>query len=256
MNRLIKLVVFTVFAAAFSITALAQDVLPVPETTSTDASPRAGSVTLQSPVVFGAIQPGGSYWWTPIGGGATYTVKFKILLTGQIIKWKPQVSCYIYCVTSGDPGELFAAGHDGYDVSWQVIANVNGETSKSEVRRGILNEVNAPSLLSPNHYEQIWRNEVTGFKWNHPAMVTKFTLIVRDFDSGQTVLKTVIQPTTNCWHSSPYDLCAWTFGGVNPSVQQVLKENRHYVWFVKVVGPTGERAKSGKFHLFTLSDRV
>ncbi len=251
MNRTLKLIAFLVCIFTLSVTALAQDVLPLPAAADEDA-PRT-TITLDKPVVFGAIQPGTQFSWTHIGG-VGYKIKFYLRFTQQTIIWEPGTLCAAKCTTLGDPTELLAVAHDGDEVDWSVFVTMSGVKVKSEARRATVNEVNTAALLTPSPYQSVARNQVTFMKWAHLGLVTNYTLIIKNAETGVVVLKVKMNPATYCWDSSPYDLCQYTFGGANPTVQQVLKENKHYIWFVKSVGPTGERDVSNKFDLFTLSD--
>lgn len=252
MNRTLKLIAFLVCIFTFSITTLAQDALPLPAAADEDA-PRT-TIVLDKPGYFHAISPGVVFQWTNIAGASGYDIKFYIHQTKQTLMWDPGVFCSAKCNTLGDPTELFEIARTGYDVDWTVITKVNGVKVKSEARRGIINEVGIASPLSPDHLAQAPRNQFTMFKWAHQGLVVKYTLVVKNANTGEIVLKAKMPVANYCWDSIPYDLCQFSFGGAHPTVQQVLKENKHYIWFVKSLGPTGETAKSNTFHLFTLSD--
>src|SRR5690606_15557148 len=129
MNRLLKLVLFTVFAAAISVTALAQDILPVPEYAA-GAAPKALPIATYGPAQNGEISIMSTLMWEDIGV-ESYKIKFKIISTGQVMSWTPQFTCMAHCTSSGYPAALFDAVHDGDLVKWWVTAKAGDTVFKS-----------------------------------------------------------------------------------------------------------------------------
>jgi hypothetical protein len=239
MNRLLKLVVFIVFAAAFSITALAQDVLPVPEY-SAEATV-IGNIATYGPANNGEISVMSPLMWENIGA-ITYNIKFKIISTGQVITWKPQFMCAPQCMNYEYPMPLFNAVRDGEKVKWWVTATVDGAPYKSVKMTAFVNEVDAPFSLSPSGNNIIARDNIDRLMWNMSDLTVDYKLVVKNANTGSVVLKRTLNSNDVC--DSTDDLCAFVFGGANPAVDSIFNHNTPYKWFVVATGVSGEKAKS------------
>jgi hypothetical protein len=247
MNRLLKLCTMSLLLLLLTAATFAQEVLPLP-VINTESAPRGLSITLNSPVNFGAINPLNAMSWAHIGAPG-YTVKFKILQTGQTLSWKPQVTCAAVCTTTNQPVDLFNLAKDGNDVDWTVVGTVNGVKHTSETRRAILNEVQGVTGLTPSHFSEVYRNDVTVLKWSHDDINKKYVVTLKNADTGAIVIKQTVLSATQCWDASPYDLCALS---INPFM---LAKNTSYIWTLKITGFTGEKTTSGGFVFTTKGDR-
>jgi hypothetical protein len=240
MNRLLKLVIFTLFAAAFSVTALAQDVLPVPEY-SAEAAPKAFNIATYGPAQNGEISAMSTLQWEDIGVDS-YKIKFKIVRTGQVVSWTPQFMCTPQCMNYEYPTPLFNAARDGDQVKWWVIAKSGETVFKSAKMTAFVNEVDAAFSLSPSGNNVIAQDNIDRLMWNMSDLTVDYKLVVKNVETGSIVLKRVLNSTDVC--DSTDDLCAFVFGGANPTVDSVFDHGTDYKWFVVSEGVSGEKAKS------------
>jgi hypothetical protein len=240
MNRLLKLVIFTVFAAAFSVTALAQDVLPVPEY-GAEAAPKAYAIATYGPAQNGEISIMSPLMWEDIGVDS-YKIKFKIVATGQVISWSPQFMCTPQCMNYEYPTVLFNAVRDGEQVKWWVTAKVGETVYKSAKKTAFVNEVDAPVSLSPSGNNVIARDNIDRLMWNMSDLTIDYKLVVKNAETGQVVLKRTLNSNDVC--DSTDDLCAFVFGGANPAIASVFNHGTPYKWFIVSTGVSGEKAKS------------
>lgn len=243
LHRLLTLICFSIICMTFTVATFAQDVLPVPAAPN-EVAPRAG-ITLIQPAMFGGIDPSTVFQWSDIGA-TNYKLIFRMVYGGQVFKWKPAYTCNgTVCQTTQLLGALFDITNDSSVVDWTVKAKLNGVKIKSEARRLTVEEVTAPTPLTPYNEQKVDVNSFIGFTWHHPATAAKYTFFLKDYDSGALIAKVKVKPATGCWESTPYDRCKWD---VTPGL---LQGGRHYVWYLKVVGVTGEKAKSAIYHLIT-----
>jgi hypothetical protein len=240
MNRLLKLVIFTVFAAAFSVTALAQEVLPVPEY-SAESAPRFNSIATYGPASNGEISAMSPLMWEDIGVDS-YKITFKIIATGQIITWKPQFMCTPHCMNYEYPTVLFNAVRDGEKVKWWVSAKAGETVFKSAKKTAFVNEIDAVSIMLPQQDAIIPRDNLIYMMWNMLDTAVEYKLVVKNAKTGAVVLKRNLSSNDIC--SSDQDLCAFVFGGANPSIASVFNHGTPYKWFVVSEGVSGEKAKS------------
>jgi hypothetical protein len=240
MNRLLKLVLFTVFAAALSVTALAQDVLPMPEY-SAEAAPKAYAIATYGPAQNGEISIMNPLMWEDIGVDS-YKIKFKIVSTGQVISWSPQFMCTPQCMNYEYPTVLFNAVRDGEQVKWWVTAKSGDTVFKSAKMTAFVNEVDAALSLSPSGNNVIAHDNIDRLMWNMSDLTIDYKLVVKNAGTGQVVLKLTLNSNDVC--DSTDDLCAFSFGGANPSVDSVFDYGTDYKWFVVSTGASGEKAKS------------
>ena len=239
MKRLLKLVIFTVFAAAFSVTALAQDVLPVPEY-GMEATV-IGNIDTYGPANNGEISVMSPLMWQN-KGAAEYTLKFKVISTGQVITWKPQFMCAPQCMNYEYPMPLFNAVRDGEKVKWWVSAKIDGTLYKSTKLTATVNEVDAPFSLSPSGGNTIAVQNIQYLMWNMSDLAVKYKVVVKNAATGEVIFKRGLNSNDVC--DSVDDLCKFVFGGANPTVNSVLKSGKSYQWFVVATGVSGEKAKS------------
>ena len=246
MNRLhrpLTLICLAIICLTFTVTTFAQDALPVPAAPG-EAAPRA-TMTLIQPAMFGGIDPSTVFQWSDIGA-TNYTLIFRMVYGGEVFIWKPAFTCNgSVCQTQQLLDELFDLTTDSSVVDWSVKAKLNGVNTKSAARRLTVEEVTAPTPLTPYNEQDVNVNSFVGFTWQHPATAAMYTLFVKDYDSGLLIAKQKVNPAVACWDSIPYDRCKWD---VTPGL---LQGGHHYFWYLKVVGVTGEKAKSAKYHLFT-----
>lgn len=242
-NRLLTLLCLAIICLTFTVTTFAQDALPVPAAPG-ESAPRA-AMTLIQPAMFGGIAPTTVFQWSDIGA-TSYTLIFRMVYGGEVFKWKPAFTCDgSVCQTQQLLDELFDLTTDSSVVDWSVKAKLNGVKVKSEARRLTVEEVTAPTLLTPYNEQDVDVNSFVGFTWQHPATAAAYTLFVKDYDSGALITKQKVNPASACWVSIPYNRCKWD---VTPGL---LQGGHHYFWYLKVVGVTGEKATSAKYHLFT-----
>jgi hypothetical protein len=122
---------------------------------------------------------------------------------------------------------------DGDAIKWRVVAKHGDETTKSAAMTFIANTVDAPELINPANGGQLDVDE--DLSWTNSPANAKYTLIVRDGETGETVIKRNI-PAGSCAAVCIYD----------PFVGYILAQQTEYLWFVKARGFNGDKAKSAK----------
>jgi hypothetical protein len=243
MHRMFSLICLAIVYLTFTVTTFAQDAPPVP-TAPGEAAPRA-TITLIQPAMFGGIDPSTVFQWSDIGA-TSYTLIFRMVYSGEVFKWKPAFTCNgSVCQTQQLLDTFFDLTTDSSIVDWSVKTTLNGVRVRSEARRLTVEEVTAPTPLTPYNEQNVDINSFVGFTWQHPATAAMYTLFVKDYDSGTLITKQKVNPAVACWQSIPYNRCKWD---VTPGL---LQGGRHYFWYLKVIGVTGEKATSAKYHLFT-----
>ncbi len=243
MTRLLRFTGLALFTLIFTMTAFAQDAMPLPG--RADVLNTRAAITLIQPAVFGGITPTTIFKWSDIGAKKTILV-FRMVNNGQVFKWTPVISCNgTVCQTQNLPGALFDMTSDSSVVDWSVVSTLNGIKHKSEKRRLTVEEVTAPTPLTPYHQQQLPVISLNAFTWEHPATAAKYQFILKDYDTGAVIVKQGVNVATSCWDSVPYDRCQWQ---VTPGL---LQANHHYVWWLVVTGVTGEKATSAKFNVLT-----
>lgn len=251
MKRLLTAICLAMLCAMFTVTSFAQDVLPLPDTPMGENAPRATLDTIK-PAMFVGLRPGDTLEWSNMNMSGT-VITFKILQTGQVIKWQPSVLCAATCKSINSPTALFEAAKNGQDVDWFVTVGSGSNKIKSNKSRLIVTEVTSGALITPTHLAEVSPASLTSLVWADWGLVVKYTLVIKDLKNGKVVLKQKLLPADVCadFAPYPYDKCTYTFGGANPTASSILKPNRYYKWFVKSVGPTGEKTVSNKFTLST-----
>lgn len=169
-----------------------------------------------------------------------FVIKFK-LANGKKAKYvvpmgqcDPTGTC---SVTLADTGILDKA-KDGDPIKWRVISTLGGEKVTSANRTFVANTVSAPKLINAINGDQLELDEE--LIWYNADANAKYTLIVRDTATGETVIKRML-PATFCGEVCEY----------NPFSGGVLKMFTAYTWLVKAKGFNGEKAKSGKAQFVT-----
>lgn len=248
MYRSLKFLIFAVLAAALSAAALAQEVLPVPEY-GAESSPRFNSIAIYGPASNGEISAMSPLMWEDIGV-ESYKIKFKIVRTGQVITWKPQFMCTPHCMNYAYPTPLFNAARDGDKVKWWVTAKAGGNIFKSAKMTAFVNEVDAPSSLSPSGESTIALHNIEYLMWDASDIVVKYKVVIKNARTGKVVFKRNLNaPGSLCDYTQ--QSCRYSFGGDNPAVDSIFKANKDYKWFVIATGVSGERAKSPVVHFRT-----
>ena len=251
MNRMLKLVILTVFTAAFSVTALAQDVLPVPEYRA-DASPKFGTIATYGPSENGQFSITSPLTWEDIGVDS-YKITFKIIATGQKITWKPQFACMAQCISSGYPMALFDAVHDGDAVKWWVTAKAGDMVFKSAKLTAIVNEIDPVMLAGPAEDMVVPRDNFLFMLWYLVGNAVEYKMVVKNADTGAVVLKRTLKSSDHC--STEELMCGFIFGGANPTAASLFDYGTSYKWFIVTTGVSGEKAKSQIFYFSTAVDK-
>jgi hypothetical protein len=247
MNCLLKLIIFTVFAAAISVTALAQDVLPVPEY-RTEASPKFGTIATYGPNENFHFSIASPLMWEDIGV-ESYKITFRVIATGQKITWKPQFTCLAQCMSSGYPAALFDAVHDGDLVKWWVTAKAGDTVFKSAKVTTVVNEIDPVLFAAPADNMVVPRDNILFMLWLMVGNAVEYKLVVKNADTGALVLKRTLTSSDHC--SSAEYMCGFIFGGANPTPASLFNYGTAYKWFVVSKGVSGEKAKSPIFYFST-----
>lgn len=240
MNRLIKLVIFTVLVAALGVTALAQDALALPAAAGAKNAPRNEIPVLMTyePGQLSAFSP---LAWTPVGAGE-YKVTFKVVRTGEKIVWWPAFGCAPLCITYEYPMSLFAATRDGDTITARVTTKVDGVKYTSKKLTTIVNEVDAATLQTPADDKVIAHGTTNKFTWTIADGTTKQTLVIKNAKTGKVMLKYKVDINEDCSLSKT---CTYSHHPENlPSGAAQLKIGKPYKWFVISKGVSGEKAKS------------
>jgi hypothetical protein len=178
----------------------------------------------------------GSLQWTNFGA-VKYVLKFRNLRTGEIIRHVTPGICSQYCWLSEASVGLRTTYRDGDIFTWQVIAKMEtGLKVKSSKAKAIFNEVDQASLISPGKDSTINSGAYFAFSWTDSPLAKKYTLIVREAETGTIVIKASGERLNRCSANCTYA----------PSLEQraALEWSHTYNWQVKTVGMTGEKAKS------------
>lgn len=189
-----------------------------------------------SPVSQQEFNVNGSFQWANVGA-LKYTLKFKNLRTGEIIRQATPGICSQYCWMSEASAGLRTTYRDGDVFTWQVIAKMeNGTKVNSSKAKAIFNEVDKANLMSPAKDSAINWAGGFAFSWTDSPLAKEFTLIVRNAETGTVAIKASGERldwcSANCTYAPAFDqLAALQFG-------------QDYEWQVKTVGMTGEKAKS------------
>lgn len=247
MNRLLKFVIFTALAALLSITALAQDILPVPAY-GADVSLRSNSIATYGPAENGEISVMSPLLWEDIGVDS-YKIKFRIIRTGQIVTWTPQFMCTPHCMNYEYPMALFNAARDGDKVKWWITAKVGETVFKSVKKTAFVNEIDAVSLMLPGQEQVIPRDNLIFMMWELLDTAVEYKLVIKNTKTGAVVLKRNLSASDAC--TSEQNLCVFTFGGANPAIASVFDHGTPYKWFIVSTGVSGEKAKSPVVHFQT-----
>lgn len=214
--------------------------LPLPE----PANPSNDIIVIIIPLTPEPISPvneqefnvNGSFQWVNTGA-LKYTLKFKNLRTGEIIRQTTPGICSQYCWMSEASASLRTSYRDGDAFTWQVVAKMeNGTKVKSSKAKAIFNEVDKANLMSPAKDSAINWGGGFAFSWTDSPLAKEFTLIVRNAETGTVTIKASGERldwcSANCTYAPAFDqLAALQFG-------------QNYDWQVKTVGMTGEKAKS------------
>lgn len=189
-----------------------------------------------SPVAEAPFNVNGSFQWTNTSSDK-YVVKFKNLRTGEVIRHKTPGICSQYCWLSEASVGLRTTYRDGDVFTWQVVAKMeNGSKVKSSKATAVFNEVDQANLNGPAKDTVVNSGYGFAFSWTDSPLAKKYTLIVRDVETGTVALKV---------SGERLDWCelVCTFA---PDAEQrgVFSHDHQYKWRVKTVGMTGEKAKS------------
>lgn len=247
MNRLLKLILFTVLAAAFSVTALAQDMLPVPEYGAAVA-PRFNTIATYGPNENGYFSIASPLMWEDIGV-ESYKITFRVISTGQKITWKPQFTCMAHCTSSGYPVALFDAVHDGDLVKWWVTAKAGDTVFKSVKVTTVVNEIDPVMIAGPAENMVVPRDNFLFMLWFMVGNAVEYKMVVRNADTGALVLKRTLTSSNDC--STEQLMCGLIFGGANPTAASLFDYGTDYKWFIVTTGVSGEKAKSQVFYFST-----
>lgn len=189
-----------------------------------------------SPVSDQEFNVNGSFQWTNTGSDK-YVVKFKNLRTGEIIRHTTPGICSQYCWMSEASVSLRTTYRDGDAFTWQVVAKMeNGTKVKSSKATAIFNEVDQANLTTPAKDSFIYSRLYFAFSWTDSPLANKYTLIVRDTETGTVAIKASGERLNWCGANCTF----------KPTADQLtgLEFGRDYQWQVKTVGMTGEKAKS------------
>lgn len=195
-----------------------------------------------SPIAKKEFNVNGSFQWAN-ASAQHYTIKFKNLRSGKVIRHTTPGICSEYCWLSEASVGLRTTYRDGDIFTWQVIAKMeNGTTVKSSKAKAIFNEVDAAALLGPANNNETDPLGSFSFSWSDSTLAKEFTLIVRDAETGAVVIKA---------KGERFDWCSLVCTYM-PDYQQraILQDERLYKWQIKTLGMTNEKAKSA-VHNFT-----
>jgi hypothetical protein len=243
LNPLRRMIVIAALSAiALTGAAVSADPLPVPDAPGAHVKgPMAAMpvTTLASPANGDFLTQMDHLSWQTIDADG-YVVKMRVIETGQRITKKvtPDACNVTYCIYMPNKADFYPLVKDGQTVKWKVTAKFvdGGQTyrSTSNARTFIVDEINAPVLLSPASGEVIF----TGLTWEIDTQTTQYqVLFVKNMETGEVTKYT---RDTNGGCDFP---CSIYPAG--------LTEGTEYKWWVEARGFTGENRVSGKRVFFT-----
>jgi hypothetical protein len=189
-----------------------------------------------SPVSQQEFNVNGSFQWENTGA-LKYTLKFKNLRTGEVIRQTTPGICSEYCWMSEASAGLRTSYRDGDVFTWQVIAKMeNGTKVNSSKAKAVFNEVDKATLINPAKDAAVTSGYGFAFRWSDSPLAAKFTIIVRDAETGTVALKASGERLDWCEL-----VCVFAPYGER---RAALEFDRTYTWLIKTVGMTGEKAKS------------
>lgn len=189
-----------------------------------------------SPTVKAEINVNGSFQWTNVGA-LKYTIKFKNMRTGLVISHTTPGICSEYCWLSEASVGLRTTYRDGDVFTWQVVAKMEGGLKfKSSKAKATFNEVDTAALINPAKDGIVTSGYGFAFRWSDSPLAAKYTIIVRDAETGTVAFKA---------SGERLDWCELVCSvGLYSEARSTLEYDRSYTWMIKTVGMTGEKAKS------------
>lgn len=229
-------------AIALTGAVVSADPLPVPDAPDASVKGPIGAIPvtiLAVPAHGGTLDQTDHLAWTNVGADG-YVVKMRVIETGQRITKKvlPAACTAVYCTYMPNKTDFYPLVKDGQTVKWKVMAKFvdGGQTyrSTSNARTFIVDEINAPVLLSPASGEMI----VAGLTWDVDFSTTQYQILfVKNMETGE-VAKYVRDTNGGC--SFPCSI-----------YPDSLSQGTKYKWWVKAKGFTGESRLSEKRVFFT-----
>lgn len=201
-----------------------------------------------SPIAEAELNVNGSFQWTNVGA-LKYTIKFKNLRTGLVISHTTPGICSEYCWLSEASVGLRTTYRDGDVFTWQVVAKMEGGLKfKSSKAKAIFNEVDQATLINPAKDGIVTSSYGFAFRWSDSPLAAKFTIIVRDAETGDVAFKA---------SGERLDWCELVCSvGLYSQERSTLEYDHSYTWLIKTVGMTGEKAKSAKSMFKWLAPQV